>query len=153
MKKNSLLIPFVLFIGSVYSQVNKMNDPVEWINPLMGTDSKPSLSNGNTYPAICVPWGMNFWVPQTNVMGNGWQYQYSADKIRGFKQTHQPSPGMNNYGHLSIIPVTKRLAFRQDDRASCFSHKAETAKPYYYSVYLADAAETSQIHPTERAPQ
>ncbi|HVG39968.1 MAG TPA: GH92 family glycosyl hydrolase, partial [Chitinophagaceae bacterium] len=131
----------------------KVSDPVEWINPLMGTDSKPSLSNGNTYPAICVPWGMNFWVPQTGAMGNGWQYQYSADKIRGFKQTHQPSPWMNDYGQFSIMPVTGRLKFRQDDRASWFSRKTEIAKPYYYSVYLADADVTTEITPTERAAQ
>ena len=59
-KKNFLPIAFLLSINSTYSQVHKINDPVEWINPLMGTDSKPSLSNGNTYPAVCVPWGMNF---------------------------------------------------------------------------------------------
>jgi len=134
-------------------QVNKVIDPVEWVNPLMGTDSKPSLSNGNTYPAICVPWGMNFWTPQTGPMGNGWQYQYSADKIRGFKQTHQPSPWMNDYGQFSIMPVTGKLKFRQDDRASWFSHKNEIAKPYYYSVYLADADVTTEITPTERAAQ
>jgi predicted alpha-1,2-mannosidase len=119
----------------------------------MGTDSKVSLSNGNTYPAIAVPWGMNFWTPQTGTMGNGWQYQYSADKIRGFKQTHQPSPWMNDYGQFSIMPVTGKLKFRQDDRASWFSHKAEVAKPYYYSVYLADADVTTEITPTERAAQ
>ena len=130
-----------------------MNDPVEWINPLMGTDSKPSLSNGNTYPAICVPWGMNFWTPQTGPMGNGWQYQYSADKIRGLKQTHQPSPWMNDYGQFSIMPVTGKLKFRQDDRASWFSHKSEIAKPYYYSVYLADADVTAELTATERAAQ
>jgi len=130
-----------------------MNDPVEWINPLMGTDSKPSLSNGNTYPAICVPWGMNFWTPQTGPMGNGWQYQYSADKIRGLKQTHQPSPWMNDYGQFSIMPVTGKLKFRQDDRASWFSHKSEIAKPYYYNVYLADADVTAELTATERAAQ
>ncbi|MBD0367966.1 MAG: glycoside hydrolase family 92 protein, partial [Flavisolibacter sp.] len=123
------------------------------VNPLMGTDSKPSLSNGNTYPAICVPWGMNFWTPQTGPMGNGWQYTYNADKIRGFKQTHQPSPWMNDYGQFAIMPVTGKLRFRQDDRASWFSHKSEIAKPYYYSVYLADADVTTEITPTERAAQ
>ena len=153
MKKNSLLIPFLISICSVYSQVNKINDPVEWINPLMGTDSKPSLSNGNTYPAVCVPWGMNFWTPQTGSMGNGWQYQYSADKIRGFKQTHQPSPWMNDYGQFSIMPVTGKLKFRQDDRASWFSHKSEIAKPYYYSVYLADADVITELTTTERSAQ
>jgi predicted alpha-1,2-mannosidase len=145
---------FFLLVNTLNSQlINKVIDPVEWVNPLMGTDSKPSLSNGNTYPAICVPWGMNFWTPQTGIMGNGWQYQYSADKIRGFKQTHQPSPWMNDYGQFSIMPVTGKLKFRQDDRASWFSHKSEIAKPYYYSVYLADADVITEITPTERAAQ
>ena len=140
-----------LMLPACMVRAQSVKDPVEWVNPLMGTDSKPSLSNGNTYPAIAVPWGMNFWVPQTNVMGNGWQYQYGADRIRGFKQTHQPSPWMNDYGQFSIMPVTGRLVFRQDDRASWFSHKAEVAKPYYYSVYLADADVTTEITTTERA--
>jgi predicted alpha-1,2-mannosidase len=131
--------------------VGKVTDPVEWVNPLMGTDSKHSLSNGNTYPAIALPWGMNFWMPQTGKMGDGWGYMYSADKIRGFKQTHQPSPWMNDYGQFAIMPVTGKLRFDQDSRASWFSHKSETVKPYYYSVYLADHDVTTEITPTERA--
>ncbi|MBB6272648.1 putative alpha-1,2-mannosidase [Pedobacter cryoconitis] len=134
-------------------QAGKVTDPVDWINPLMGTASKPSLSNGNTYPAIAVPWGMNFWTPQTGKMGDGWAYTYDADKIRGFKQTHQPSPWMNDYGQFSVMPVTGKMKFNQDERASWFSHKSETAKPYYYSVYLADANVTTEITPTERAAQ
>jgi predicted alpha-1,2-mannosidase len=133
--------------------VTKVTDPVEWVNPLMGTASKPDLSNGNTYPTIAVPWGMNFWTPQTGKMGNGWAYTYDADKIRGFKQTHQPSPWMNDYGQFAIMPVTGAKRFTQDARASWFSHKAEVAKPYYYSVYLADADVTTEIAPTERAAQ
>ncbi len=151
-----LMLSALLAARPVHAQmplVGKVTDPVEWVNPLMGTDSKYELSNGNTYPAICVPWGMNFWTPQTNNMGNGWQYQYSANKIRGFKQTHQPSPWMNDYGQFSIMPVTGRLKFKQDERASWFSHKAEVAKPYYYSVYLADYDVTAELTPTERAVQ
>jgi predicted alpha-1,2-mannosidase len=149
-----LLFVFSLFVFPVSAQlVSKVTDPVEWVNPLMGTDSKPSLSNGNTYPAIAVPWGMNFWTPQTGNMGNGWVYTYAADKIRGFKQTHQPSPWMNDYGQFSIMPVTGKLLFREGDRASWFSHKAEIARPYYYSVYLADHNVTTEITPTERAAQ
>ena len=152
--KKFLIIFFAGFHLSVFAQqVNQISDPVEWINPLMGTDSKPSLSNGNTYPAIAVPWGMNFWTPQTGPMGSGWQYQYAADKIRDFKQTHQPSPWMNDYGQFAIMPVTGHLKFTQDERASWFSHKAEISKPYYYSVYLADHDVTTEITPTERAAQ
>ena len=131
----------------------KIASPVDYVNTLMGTQSKPSLSNGNTYPAIGVPWGMNMWTPQTGKMGNGWAYTYDADKIRGFKQTHQPSPWMNDYGQFAIMPVTGKMKFNEDDRASWFSHKAETATPYYYSVYLADADVTTEITPTERAAQ
>jgi predicted alpha-1,2-mannosidase len=140
-------------LAGISQLVSKVTDPVEWVNPLMGTDSKPSLSNGNTYPAIAVPWGMNFWLPQTGAMGNGWAYTYSSDKIRGFKQTHQPSPWMNDYGQFAIMPVTGKLKFNQNDRASWFSHKAEVVKPYYYSVYLADADVITEITPTERAAQ
>lgn len=117
----------------------------------MGTDSHYSLSHGNTYPAIAMPWGMNFWTPQTGKMGDGWAYTYDATKIKGFKQTHQPSPWMNDYGQFSIMPVTGKLRFREEDRQSWFSHKAETVKPHYYRVYLADHDVTTEIAPTERA--
>ena len=40
-----------------------VKDPVDLVNPLMGTESEYKLSNGNTYPAIAMPWGMNFWTP------------------------------------------------------------------------------------------
>ncbi|QNE39196.1 glycoside hydrolase family 92 protein [Hymenobacter sp. NBH84] len=126
-------------------------DYAQWVNPIIGTDSKPSLSNGNTYPAIALPWGMNFWMPQTGKMGNGWAYQYSADKIRGFKQTHQPSPWMNDYGQFAIMPITGQRVFDEDARASWYSHKAEVAEPNYYKVYLADHDVTTEIAPTERA--
>jgi predicted alpha-1,2-mannosidase len=150
--KKLLFSIFILSNVIGHSQmVVKVTDPVEWINPLMGTDSKGNLSNGNTYPTIGLPWGMNFWVPQTGKMGDGWQYTYNSDKIRGFKQTHQPSPWMNDYGQFSIMPVTGHAKFNEEDRASWFSHKAETVKPYYYSVYLADYDVTTEIAPTERA--
>jgi predicted alpha-1,2-mannosidase len=140
-------------LGASAQTAGQVNDPVEWVNPLMGTDSKPDLSNGNTYPAIGVPWGMNLWSAQTGKMGDGWMYMYTADKIRGFKQTHQPSPWMNDYGQFSIMPVTGKLKFDENDRASWFSHKTEVSKPYYYSVYLADANVTTELTPTERAAQ
>lgn len=140
----------VLFLTTKGQLVNKVTDPVDYVNPLMGTQSTSSLSNGNTYPAIALPWGMNFWTPQTGRNGDGWQYMYTADKIRGFKQTHQPSPWMNDYGEFSIMPV-KGLRFTEEDRVSWFSHKAEISKPYYYSVYLADDDMTTEITPTERA--
>jgi predicted alpha-1,2-mannosidase len=124
---------------------------VSLVNPLMGTDSEFTLSNGNTYPAIARPWGMNFWTPQTGKMGDGWAYTYDAYKIRGFKQTHQPSPWINDYAAFSILPLTGELKWKEDERASWFSHKAEVVQPHYYKVYLADYDVSTEFTPTERA--
>ena len=153
--KSKLLFIILAFSGSnlIAQTVDKISSPVDWVNPLMGTDSKPSLSNGNTYPAIGLPWGMNLWTPQTGKMGDGWAYTYAADKIVGFKQTHQPSPWMNDYGQFSIMPFTGKLKIGENDRASWFSHKSEVSTPHYYSVYLADHDVTTEITPTERAAQ
>src|SRR5690606_10398709 len=140
----------IITIPNLFGQ-NGQLEPVDYVNTLMGTDSKVSLSNGNTYPAVGVPWGMNMWTPQTGKMGDGSQYTYSSDKIRGLKQTHQPSPWMNDYGQFSLMPVSGKSVFDQDERASWFSHKSEIAKPYYYKVYLADYDVTAEVTPTERA--
>ena len=138
-------------VGCAASAVAR--DYTELVNPLVGTDSTFNFSTGNTYPAIAVPWGMNFWTPQTNKMGDGWGYQYDAFKIRGFKQTHQPSPWINDYAAFSLMPVVGKLEVDQEKRASWFSHKAEISRPHYYRVYLADHDVTVEITPTERAAQ
>ncbi|ULT39175.1 GH92 family glycosyl hydrolase [Niabella defluvii] len=148
MNWSKALIAAAIFVatGTVKAQ-----EPVSYVNPLMGTLSKFELSNGNTYPAIGRPWGMNLWTPQTGRMGDGWAYKYQDDKIVGFKQTHQPSPWMNDYGYFAVMPATGKMRFKEEDRASWFSHKAEVAQPHYYKVYLADADVTTEITPTERA--
>ena len=151
MKKNFIIVMLVL--TSAIQALGKMvkMDCVDYVNPLVGTESKFELSTGNTYPAIAMPWGMNFWMPQTGKMGDGWAYVYWHDKIRGFKQTHQPSPWINDYGQFSIMPQTGNPEFDQDKRASWFSHKSEIAKPHYYRAYLADYDIVAELAPTERA--
>lgn len=126
-------------------------DYTQYVNPLMGTQSSFELSAGNTYPAIARPWGMNFWTPQTGKNGDGWQYSYDAHTICGFKQTHQPSPWINDYGCFSIMPTGNKKVSGEDERRSWFSHKGEECNPQYYSVYLADHDVKVELTPTERA--
>ena len=115
----------------------------DYVSTLVGTQSDWTFSTGNTYPAIALPWGMNFWTPVTAEReDDGWAYQYDKHRITGFKQTHQPSPWINDYGAFSIIP---------GGGPSWFSHKSEVARPYYYRVYLADHDITVEITPCERA--
>ena len=155
--KTVRFIVLLFVLNSIEAQQRNVSgnadDLVDFVNPLVGTDSAFELSNGNTYPAIATPWGMNFWTPQTGEMGNGWCYSYDANKIRGFKQTHQPSPWINDYAAFSLFPETGELKVNEGQRASWFSHKAEISKPHYYKVYLADYDVTTEITPTERGAQ
>ena len=148
MKRKIVIFSIICY---AFSAKTMALEPVDYVNTLVGTQSSYALSAGNTYPAIALPWGMNFWTPQTGKMGDGWQYTYTANKIRGFKQTHQPSPWINDYGQFSIMPTVGDAIFDEDKRASWFSHKTETATPYYYKVYLADYDIWAEITPTERA--
>ena len=137
--------------GATSQPREQLLPPVEYVTTLMGTQSDYSFSTGNTYPAIALPWGMNFWTPQTGKMGDGWTYTYGAHTIRGFKQTHQPSPWINDYGQFALMPVRGGDKLDEESRQSWFSHQSETARPYYYSVYLADHDIRAEITPTERA--
>ena len=128
-----------------------IEDPVRFADPFVGTDNTKEVSNGNLYPAIARPWGMNAWTPQTGPAGQGWLYDWKERKIMGFHQTHQPSPWIGDYGQFSIMPITGKAVFVEKDRASWFSHKTEQALPHYYRVYLADYDTTVELTPTERA--
>ena len=125
--------------------------PVEYVTTLTGTLSDGLFSAGNTYPATALPWGMNFWTPVTGDMGDGWVYRYNVLQIRGFEQTHQPSPWINDYGQFAIMPVRDAGNVSQEERASWYTHKSETAKPHYYQVYLCDHDINAELAPTERA--
>ena len=128
-----------------------VTEPADYVSTLTGTLSHHAFSTGNTYPAVALPWGMNFWTPQNGRMGDGWAYRYDQNWIRGFKQTHQPSPWINDYGQFVIMPVNDARYVDEDSRASYISHKSETAKPYYYQAYLADHDINAELTPTERA--
>lgn len=141
----------VILMALAPALAQAVESPVDYVNPLVGSMSTFELSTGNTYPATALPWGMNFWTPQTGKNGDGWTYNYDAKRIRGIKQTHQPSPWINDYGAFSFLPTVGEPVFDQDKRQSWFSHKAETSKPYLYKVYLADYDATVELTPTERA--
>ena len=146
-----LVLSVILMCTAQILSAVEENDYASFVNPLVGSQSSFQLSAGNTYPAIAMPWGMNFWTPQTGKNGDGWQYVYTSHKIRGLKQTHQPSPWINDYGVFSVMPEVGQPVFDEEQRASWFSHMSEIVKPYYYKVYLADYDIRAEMTPTERA--
>ena len=152
MKRLNIIVAALLALaGCCGPKTDFLENPEEYVSTLVGTLSEHSFSTGNTYPATATPWGMNFWTPVTGKMGDGWAYRYDAHRIRGFKQTHQPSPWINDYGQFAIMPVREIDRVDQDRRSSWFSHKSETARPHYYQVYLADHDINVELSPTDRA--
>ena len=151
MKKYIYIALAAILLASCARKTELVENPADYVSTLVGTLSEHSFSTGNTYPATALPWGMNFWTPVTGKMGDGWAYRYDAHWIRGFKQTHQPSPWINDYGQFAVMPVRNSQRVTQEHRASWFSHKSETARPYYYQVYLADHDINVEMAPTERA--
>ncbi|MBQ3748151.1 MAG: GH92 family glycosyl hydrolase [Kiritimatiellae bacterium] len=149
MNKHILII--VLAAAAVASaDVCTETDFTQYVLPLMGSDSTPTFSTGNTYPAAGRPNGMHLWTLQTGKNGSGWIYGYRDQKIRGIRQTHSPSPWINDHGAWSFMPLV-RDATDENARASWFSHKAETFEPYRLKVYLADDDTTVELTATERA--
>lgn len=141
---------FGALLAATFSSLAATNAPVFLANPLQGTDSQGSFSHGNTYPAIALPFPMNTWAPYTQPQHDSFYYQYRQHQIRGIRQTHQPSAWIPEYGAFSLMPVSGKLAFIENDRASQFSHTNEIAQPSYYKVRLDTWKVTAEVTPTER---
>ncbi|MFD1769805.1 GH92 family glycosyl hydrolase [Sphingobacterium suaedae] len=136
----------VLCIALGYGQER---DLVKYVNTLQGTDSEWSLSYGNTYPTVGLPFAVHFFSAQTGKNGDGWKYTYKAETIRGFQQVHQCSPWMGDYAVFSLMPAMGRLTVGEEERALPFSHDKEIAKPHYYSVKF-DNGILAEVSPVER---
>ena len=128
-----------------------MDSPVDFVNPLIGTDSSFELSNGNTYPAIARPWGMNFWTPQTGNMGNGWAYTYESDKMWVLNRLINLAHGLMIMVLFSLMPNVGEIKVLEDQRKQSFKHNNEVVQPYYYSVLLHEISTKIELTTSERS--
>lgn len=124
-------------------------DLTSYVDTRVGTRSEYSFSHGNTYPATGRPFGMHLWSPQTGEKYDGWKYDWKADRINGFEQSHQCSPWAGDYGVFILMPETGKLVTDLKERGASFSHDKETARPQYYKVTF-DNGITTEMAPTER---
>ena len=145
--KNGLISLCLVFSVSILQA--QQPDLVKYANTLQGTNSTYEISWGNINPVTSLPFGMNAWTAQTNKNGEGFKYQYNTRSIRGFQQTHQCSPWVNDYAVFSLMPVSGKLVVNENARAATFDHKNEIGKPNYYKVTL-DNHITVEMAPTER---
>lgn len=123
---------------------------VQFVNPKIGSQSSPELSNGNTYPAVAHPWGMNFWTPQSEPHESRWIYDYDTKSINGFRCTHQPNPWVGDYGAFSIMPEEGELIIDEKKRGLSYYHTSEVSFPNYYKVNFHDKKIDAEMTATNR---
>ena len=99
----------------------------------------------HTLPAVLVPFGMNFWTPETRATERKGvcPYLYKDSLLRGFRCSHWIVGGCTqDYGSFTLSPTRHGTPL-------AFSHSQETARPYYYAVQLADKVK-AEMTATER---
>ncbi len=147
MKKTNLTLLLICVIAS--SCINRAQDLEIYVNPMIGTDIRvvegkdknSTEERGHTMPAVGVPNGMTNWVAQTEESERKClpPYYYFKDRIQGFRTSRwMYGSCTQDYGSVTIMPLTGELKTNAIKRASLFSHDNEQSTPSYYSVYLDD---------------
>ena len=143
MKSWTILLS-TLCLFSCNQQENKFE---KYVDPLIGTDIRivqgkdknSTEERGQIMPAVGVPHGMTNWVAQTQETEQKCHppYYYFQDAIQGFRASHWMNGSCTqDYGSVTIMPLSNKLEIDPVKRASTFDHTQETATPSYYSVDL-----------------
>ncbi|MCX6225307.1 MAG: GH92 family glycosyl hydrolase, partial [Bacteroidia bacterium] len=150
------LLSFVLGTGSQNSANAQSGNPLDYVNPFIGTDFF-----GHTFPGASLPFAMVHVSPDMNTQG--WTYAagyiYSESSIMGFSHTHWSGTGMVSGGDILLMPtvgnklqtVPGPLENPDEGYRSRFSHADEIASPGYYSVLLKDYHIRAELTSTKRA--
>ena len=147
MIKHNLIL--ALLITVFLSCSEQRYNPEIYVNPLIGTDIRvvegkdhnSTEERGQIMPAVGVPHGMTNWVAQTQETEQKCHppYYYFQDRIQGFRASHWMNGSCTqDYGSVTIMPLSGKLITDTKERSSRFSHDRETSSPSYYSVFLED---------------
>ncbi len=133
--------------------------PSDFVETRRGSNSNARFSRGNTFPAVAMPHGFNFWTPVTDA-GSDWMYQYQqrngADnrpRLEAFALSHEPSPWMGDRQTFQLMPAAAPGGAPNVDRvarAMSFSHANETAHAHTYRVAF-DNGIVTELAPTDHA--
>jgi predicted alpha-1,2-mannosidase len=134
---------------------NMVKMPIDYVDPLIGTDFF-----GHTFPGATLPFAMVQLSPDNHT--EGWTYSsgysYPDNTIMGFSHTHLSGTGYTGYGDVLIMPTVgdkiQVMPGPKDDTSigyrSKFSHENEKATPGYYSVLLDDYNIKAELTTTKR---
>lgn len=126
-----------------------MKPLLETIDTRFGTASKHAFSRGNTLPYTGVPFGMNYFVPQTSDQEGSWFFDPHLPIFQGIRLTHQPSPWIGDYSWLLLTPVTGQIGgdslfYRQ----SSYDMDKASFQPHYLKIFSLRYQIETQLTPT-----
>ena len=126
-----------------------MKPLLETIDTRFGTASKHAFSRGNTLPYTGVPFGMNYFVPQTSDQEGSWFFDPHLPIFQGIRLTHQPSPWIGDYSWLLLTPVTGQLGGDSlFHRQSSYDIDKASFQPHYLKIFSLRYQIESQLTPT-----
>ena len=126
-----------------------MKPLLETIDTRFGTASKHAFSRGNTLPYTSIPFGMNYFVPQTSDQEGAWFFDPHLPIFQGIRLTHQPSPWIGDYSWLLLTPVTGQLGGDSlFHRQSSYDIDRASFQPHYLKIFSLRYQIESQLTPT-----
>jgi len=154
-----------LLILSIYPFSLDAQRPVDYVNPIIGTNGM-----GHTFPGACTPFGLIQLSPDTDTIPHNVNgiyqkntyyycagYQYRDKTIVGFSHTHMSGTGHSDLGDILIMPATGDIKLNpgradnpDEGYRSHFNHATEKATPGYYEVMLDDYGIKAQLTATQR---
>ncbi|ACT95943.1 GH92 family glycosyl hydrolase [Dyadobacter fermentans] len=158
-------VPFLpvglLFLSTLFidNQSHAQKAPVDYVATMIGTAPSATESarahseagselKGQTIPAVGVPNGMTQWTPQTRATETKCiaPFYYNDNQFQGFRGTHWLNGScVQDYGSVTIMPLSGELITDAEKRASVFSHDKEQSLPDHYSVWLPDHQVNAEV--------
>ena len=126
-----------------------MKPILESIDTRFGTASKHAFSRGNTLPYTGVPFGMNYFVPQTSDQEGSWFFDPHLPIFQGVRLTHQPSPWIGDYSWLLLTPVAGKISSDTlFHRQSSYNLDRAIFNPHYLRIFSERYQIETQLTPT-----
>ncbi len=106
--KLSLILLSLLLGNHLIAQPKQ---PVDFVNPFLGTGGEMGTGFGNMFPGAAYPFGMIQLSPDNG--GQSWQYSagyhYPDSLIVGFSHTHLSGTGVADYCDISVMPTIQPI--------------------------------------------
>ena len=126
-----------------------MKPILETIDTRFGTASKHAFSRGNTLPYTGVPFGMNYFVPQTSDQEGSWFFDPHLPIFQGIRLTHQPSPWIGDYSWLLLTPITGEISGDTlFHRQSSYNLERAIFNPHFLKIFSERYQIETQLSPT-----